>query len=236
MTENLPNRAGQFDGLNQLARASRLRRWSTGRDGNREETGDAQPRPAEIAASPLQFRLRTMLYLVAVASGLLALMQLIGAVWSSVLVALLLLGGAHVSANFWGTRVAPWASHRARTADEPVSSAAPDRPITPMVGPARLSESCRPGWPMLVATGVGALVGGSLGSVALVMLSLERAGYCGVIVGTISAAAVGGFLGFLASSFAEIAFRAWKEAIETAPARPAPEPLPETIPEPPCAF
>jgi hypothetical protein len=66
---------------------------------------------------------------------------------------------------------------------------------------------------MLLATTIGAILGGTLGSVALVLLSLDQAGYTGVIVGTISAAAVGGFLGFLTSSFAEIALRAWREAI-----------------------
>lgn len=156
-----------------------------------------------------------MLALVAGLSGLFAIMQLIGAVWSSILVWFLLLAIAHVTGNFWGTRIAPGESR------SPSSEPEQNRPVAgrqsiATTGAVRLSESLRPGWPMLLTTAVGALSGGTLGSIALVWLSLDRAGYAGVIVGTISAAAVGGFLGFLTSSFAVIALRAWKEALSGA--------------------
>jgi hypothetical protein len=73
---------------------------------------------------------------------------------------------------------------------------------------------------MFVVTGMGSLIGGLIGGLALALLSFERAGYTGIIVGTISAAMVGGFLGFLTSTFAEIALRAWKEALGGAAAAP----------------
>lgn len=156
-----------------------------------------------------------MLGLVAGLSGLFAVMHVIGPVWSAILVWFLLLAIAHVTANFWGTRIAPRES-RAPAADSQPDSATPVRQSTAATGAVRLSESRRPGWPMLVTTVVGVLVGGTLGSVALVFLCFDGAGYAGVTVGTVSAAVVGGFLGFLTSSFAEIALRAWKEALSGA--------------------
>lgn len=192
---------------------SRLRRQTGTTDRAKLDTM-SEEQPAALS-SPLQFRLRTMFVLVAATGGLLAVMQLIGAVWSSILVWFLLLVAVHVTANVWGTRVAPRAAQAPSEVAEPAFARQPHWP-SPVAGGVQLRESCRPGWPMLIATGAGALVGGGLGSAALILLSLESAGYFGVILGSFSAAAVGGFLGFLASSFAEIALRAWKEALETA--------------------
>ncbi|MGH6741570.1 MAG: hypothetical protein ACREDY_21520, partial [Bradyrhizobium sp.] len=138
----------------------------------------------------------------------------VGVVWSAVLVWFLILVLAHVTANFWGTRVAPGAGLACPVDDEPDSQGSRNNLVVgPTVGAVRLSESARPGWPMFVVTALGAVVGGCIGGVALVLLSFERAGYTGVVVGTLSAAVVGGFLGFLTSTFAEIALRAWSEAV-----------------------
>jgi hypothetical protein len=142
-------------------------------------------------------------------------MHVIGAVWSTMLVWFLLLATAHVTANFWGTSIAP------RESRSPVSDSQPSDGVRPCqsavaTGAVRLRESRRPGWPMLVATVVGAIIGGTLGSIALVSLSLDRAGYAGVTVGTVSAAVVGGCVGYLTSTFAVIALRAWKEALSGA--------------------
>jgi hypothetical protein len=209
----LPDNLNAPDGLAQLAHAKRATRASgpmSAGDCSHELTETDGPQTVHASVSPLQFRLRTMLATVAALCGLFAVMHFVGAVWSSILVWFLLLVIAHVTANCWGTRIAP---RVCQSADEPE----PYRPtVTPgyaASGAVRLSESLRPGWPMFVATAVGAIVGGSLGGAALALLSLDRAGYAGVVVGSVSAAAVGGFLGFLTSSFAEIALRAWKEAL-----------------------
>src|SRR5487761_1044477 len=214
MTDNLPDRAGEFAGLAQLAQSMRRTRSLVAPPQPRE----ADPRPPESmaghsASSPFQFRLRTMLGVVAALSGLLAAMQFVGAVWSAILIWFLLLVIAHIMANFWGTRVAPGAGRPSVSEQQPGGRASCDRPAATASGSVRLSESLRPGWPMLVVTAAGVILGGSLGGVALFILSLDRAGYAGVVVGTISAAAVGGFLGFLTSSCAEISLRAWNEAV-----------------------
>lgn len=164
-----------------------------------------------------------MFVLVAAAGGLFAVMQVVGAVWSAILTWFLILIVAHITANFWGTRVAPAVSQFRPPEDDPVGQRSQrERVELSTTGAVRLSESARPGWPMYVVTVVGAIVGGCIGCTALVLLSLERAGYTGVIVGTVSASIVGGFLGFLTSTFAEIGLRAWNEAVRGAPPRTEP--------------
>ena len=174
--------------------------------------------PADTAAEPprpFQFGLRSMFAGVAVLSVLFAVMGALGMVWSVILVWFLLLVVAHVTANAWGTRAG-----RRGARSQPVD--VPDERLVPLrhpghltfEGAARLRETKRPGWPMFVVTAAGALSGGALASTALMLLSLERAGYAGVVVGAISAAAVGGFLGFLASSFLDVAGHAWQEAAQ----------------------
>lgn len=150
-------------------------------------------------------------------SVLFAVMGAVGVVWSVILLWFLLLVVAHVTANAWGTR----ASRRgARPQPVEVTDEGPAPLRHPgqltFEGAARLRETKRPGWPMFVVTTAGALSGGALASTALMLLSLERAGYTGVVVGAISAATVGGFLGFLASSFLDVAGHAWQEAAHSA--------------------
>ena len=150
---------------------------------------------------------------VAMLSALFAVMGAVGMVWSVILVWFLLLVVAHVTANAWGTRSGRRVAHVRSdevAGDKPAPADSP-RPLT-FAGAARLHETRRPGWPMLVVTVIGAMAGGALASTALLLLSLERAGYAGVVVGAVSASAVGGFLGFLASSFLEVAGHAWQEA------------------------
>lgn len=217
MNHPIADNSSHACGLAELASAKRTARpHAPATEGDAVKlSSESSPDAAQAVLPPWQFRLRTMLVVVAALSGLFAVMHFIGAVWSAILAWFLVLAMAHVTANFWGTRVAPEASQQ--RVDEPLlvhAVSAADRKA--MTGAVRLRESLRPGWPMLAATIFGAILGGALGSIALVLLSLKQAGYMGVIVGSVSAAAVGGFLGFLTSSFAEIALRAWKEALSGA--------------------
>ncbi|HEV3340272.1 MAG TPA: hypothetical protein VG125_07940 [Pirellulales bacterium] len=228
------DRATSFDGLAELAEARRLTRVpppvdQAGQDERPQTAAAAQGGSSGAGAAPFQFRLRTILLVMVAASFLFAGMQVIGPAWSAVLTWFLVLALVHVIANFWGTRVAPGATQQGLD-DEGPDSHAPqhdrrERAASAAVGAVRLSENARPGWPMFVVTAAGALVGGTLGGVSLVLLCLDQAGYAGVLVGTVSAAIVGGFLGFLTSTFAQIALRAWNEAVCGAapppPGRPA---------------
>ncbi len=161
---------------------------------------------------PFQYRLRTMFAAVAILSMLFAVMDAVGMVWSVVLVWFLLLAVAHVTANAWGSRTRERAV-AVRTDDTqriPPSLESPR--LVPWGDAARLRQTTRLGWPMIALTVAGALAGGALASTALMLLSHPRVGYAGVVVGTLSAATVSGFLAFLTSSFVEVAGRAWQEA------------------------
>lgn len=161
---------------------------------------------------PFQYGLRTMFAGVALLSVLFAVMDAVGIVWSVVLVWFLLLAVAHVTANAWGTKTGR------RVVPMPDDDAVQCPPFSEPQGmvtfgdAARLRQTTRLGWPLIVLTAVGACAGGGLALAALMLLSLSRVGYAGVAVGTLSAATVGGFLAFLASSFVEVAGRAWQEA------------------------
>ena len=229
LNDPLSDNATPFDGLAQLAEARRLTRPPVAGQTSEASEHAGAARSTEKAAmshgdAPFQFRLRTMLWLVVAASGLFAVMQAVmqffGAVWLAILLWFLVLVVAHVTANFWGTRIAPGASQQNLDEEGPNNRLSQLGHGHAAVGAVRLSESTRPGWPMFVFTAVGALMGGVLGGASLSLLSFERAGYTGVIVGTVSAAIVGGFLGFLTSTFAEIALRAWNEAVHGAGSAP----------------
>jgi hypothetical protein len=222
MTEQVPDRVIPSDGLAELANARRLCRTAPVEPANANLAPAAPSRLSEPVL-PFQFRLRTMFVLVAAACGLFAVMQVVGAVWSAILVWFLILIVAHVTANFWGTRVAP-AAGQFRPLEQELDHERLQREGVGVsaTGAVRLSESSLPGWPMYVVTIIGAVVGGCIGGTALVLLSFERAGYTGVVVGTVSASVVGGFLGFLTSTFAEIGLRAWNEAVCGTPPRTEP--------------
>ena len=174
--------------------------------------------PAERA--PFQFGLRAMFVGVALLSVLFAIMGIVGPVWSTFIVWFLLLLAAHVSGNVWGTRktlrriddtsdggLKGPPSDAAAVTDMPAVCALPG-----LHRGTRLRESTRLGWPMIVSTAIGIVGGGALGA-TLLWLSRGGADYTGVVLGSLSSAVVGGFLGFLASSFLAVGLNAWQEAI-----------------------
>lgn len=176
------------------------------------------PEDAKAAPRPFQFGLRTLFVATACFSALFAVMSFIGAVWSTILVWFLLLVLLHVVGNAWG-------SHRWRRdgqdASEMTEEGPPWRSGPPAEAPAtRLRESTRLGWTMLAVTISGALLGGGLGAGSLACLGSAKIGYVAIAVGGISSAILGGFFGFLASSFVEVAGQAWREAVN---GRPAPQ-------------
>lgn len=157
-----------------------------------------------------RFSLLTLLIVMASISVLFAVMQRIGTAGSVLLVWGLLLIAAHVLANAWGSR------RRSRQALENQSSPAPTpwQPVpTSAHAPAtRLREPTGISKVMFVFSVVGALCGGTLGGIVLATQYWHQAGTLPVALGAISAAILGGFFGFLISSFVQVASRAWNEA------------------------
>lgn len=178
------------------------------------------PENSKLERQPLQFGLRTLFAAVACLGVLFTVMGMVGPVWSTILVWFLLLVLAHMIANCWGSQ--GW---RTADSDEADESDAPtawlathDARPAAEVPPTSLRESTKLGWKMPVATVVGAIAAGALGTVFLAWLGVDRVGLAGIAVGGISSAVVGGFFGFLASSFVEVAGGAWQEAAKGAPA------------------
>ncbi len=177
------------------------------------------PEDSKAAPRPFQFGLRALFFATACFSALFAVMSFIGAVWSAILVWFLLLVLLHVAANAWG-------SHRWRRdgqdAFEAMEEVPPWRSGPPAEAPAtRLRESTRLGWTMFVVTISGAVLGGALGAGSLACLGSAKVGYVAIVVGGISSAILGGFFGFLTSSFVEVAGQAWREAVSGRPAQQA---------------
>jgi hypothetical protein len=163
------------------------------------------------AAAPFQFGLRAMLLWVAALGALFAVLGKVGPVWQVVIVWFLVLAAVHVLANVWGSRF----SRRRAVPDcddmSAKSSGAPHGP--PQFAPVtRLRETARLGRTPRTITIVGVLVGGSLGTLFFAIVSWEHSGYGGVFVAGVSSAVVGGFLGFLSSSFLQTALQALREA------------------------
>jgi hypothetical protein len=65
---------------------------------------------------------------------------------------------------------------------------------------------------MFIASTAGAILAGSGATLVLSRLQLDEAGYSGVVVGGLSAAVIGGLIGFLASSFLAVFLAAWGQA------------------------
>jgi uncharacterized membrane protein YeaQ/YmgE (transglycosylase-associated protein family) len=156
-----------------------------------------------------QFGLRTLMLAVTGCCVLLGLMKEIGPLASVGLCFFLALVCLHVAGNAIGTSLRQEANRElAAKCPQPVAPAR-ERVAT---SPSRLRERTPLGWMVLLLTGIGAALGGSLGSLAYAYWTDVNT--AGLIVGSISAAILGGFFGFLASSFSKIIFRAWRQALE----------------------
>jgi hypothetical protein len=170
---------------------------------------------------PFQFGLRAMFIGVAVVSVVFAVMGAVGPAGSAFLAWFLLLLTAHVMGNAWGSKK----THQRVEDDGDLcgalaqlqGTAGSDRMSSDLAHRlnagrgTRLRESKHLGWPMIASAAGGVIIGGALGA-TLLSLSLGPAGLTGVIVGSLSSAVVGGFLGFLTSSFLGVALNAWQEA------------------------
>jgi len=172
-----------------------------------------QPDDREAGLGPPRFTLRALLVVVTLAGCLFGLMTALGGVWSMAILMFLCLIAAHVAGNSLGTRLRDRASRR--TTDElrlPSSNPAPASVKLEVAAPHSLNQRVRLNRLTPVMTAGGALAGGALGG----MLSAgvyPEAGAAAVGLGVISAAVLGAFAGFAASSFFSVARAALGEAL-----------------------
>jgi hypothetical protein len=145
---------------------------------------------------------------------LFALIGMMGQLWALAVAWLILMTAAHVAGNVWGMRLRN--AHLAKPHD-PVSEVrwrTPSPHIIPCAVATRLRERASLGWARVVVSTLLALTGGLLGAGALWIVGWGRMDYGSLAIGGVSAAIIGGFLGFLASSFLEVSLRAWFEALQ----------------------
>ena len=160
-----------------------------------------------------QFGLRSLLLMMSALSVLFALMTTVVGRWAIVLAWFVVLAAAHVWANAWGTRTRrnlPPTFDKGDEADRrPRRGAPPDAAFAPVT---RLGRHSSIGRVMLFTTSAGAVVGAGVGSWLLWEGHPGPVGWVGLIVGGVSSSAVGGLLGFLTSSFLNVALLAIGEA------------------------
>lgn len=173
----------------------------------------SQEHPTRDAAdrAPLQFTTRSLFMAIAVCALVLVVFDQAGAVWGAVTLWFLILVAAHVGANVRGSRE----SRRPSIATE-WENLDRDRPpscassTVERVPPTRLRSSTGPGRVLTAVIASGAVLGLILGTLTLALVT--RADASGILLGGLSAGALGGILGFAAGSCAIVAGRAFQEA------------------------
>jgi fatty acid desaturase len=175
------------------------------------------PHDGQRGLKPPQFRLRTMLLAVALLSVLLALMTSVGPLAAFGLLLLTLSIIAHVAGNAIGTRLRENGSRPLEAEPVPSESRRAKTKVPLPRGdfaPAtRLSAQHPLGWIVLAAFATGVIVGGSAGGGFLAWLCWERITPVSVACGAAASGALGGFAGFLISSFARELLRAHADAV-----------------------
>ncbi len=165
------------------------------------------------ALGPVRFSLRSLLVLVTACACLFATMSTLGAKWSLGLLFFLCLIAGHVLGNSLGVRLRDGAP-RDTPGQADRQQPAPEGPIA--VGPpARLAQHTRLHRITLIMFVGGALIGGALGGRFSGALYPE-AGWPALALGVISSAVLGGFVGFVISSFLSVLRQAWREALHAA--------------------
>jgi hypothetical protein len=167
------------------------------------------------AASALQFGTRTLLIGTALCAVLVLVLQHVSAVWGMTILWLLLLIAAHVAANMRGAHKSREASGFERSEANGAGFSIVHRPmdVAQACAPAtRLRDHRRFGRMLLIVTLATACVGWLAGTAALVLATPADPG--GIVLGGVSAAVLGGFLGFVSASFAMVATRSFREAVD----------------------
>ncbi len=173
---------------------------------------DESPLPEDPDATlkPPQFTLRTLLIGMAVVAVLLGVATTVGTYWSMAVGLLLVLIAGHVAGNSLGTKLRDGAPRRK---SEQFSATQPRRAASrrDVAMPTRLRVPARLHWINIVLSGVGALAGGYFGGSALVA-SYPDAPTSAFVLAYVSSGVLGGFAGFVTSSFLSVTRQALSEA------------------------
>ena len=162
------------------------------------------------ALGPPRFTLRTMLLAVTALGCLFGVMTALGSLWSIAILFFGCLVAGHVIGNSVGTRLRDGAPRHERFTPAPFGERVGAAYSSTAQG-SGLSRRGRLSRITLVMTFGGAVAGAFLGT-GLAAIYPE-AGAPAVALGVVSSAVLGGFVGFLASSFLSVTLKAWREAL-----------------------
>lgn len=166
---------------------------------------------------PPQFRLRSLLIFVGLLCILLALAKVVGSYATLILVLFLLTVVAHVVGNAIGTRLRENNGSQHRQGDESAEMVGLSEKLTAQhfAPTTRLSRNHRLGMIVVVCVVTGAIGGSILGGWLLSLAVGNKATWANMSVGVIAMGVLGGFFGFLSSSFLKVLIaanlEAWKE-------------------------
>jgi hypothetical protein len=167
--------------------------------------------PHGTALRPPRFTLRTLLLTMTALCCLFAVMSAVGMVGSAVLVLFLCLIAGHVLGNSVGTRLRDQAS-RQIAVEQAVRPPPPAVPVRlDVAAPRQLTQRVRLKRIALLVTIAGATIGAQFGGLGLAAIH-PHSSLAAVALGVFSSAVLGGFAGFLASSFLSVVQQALAEA------------------------
>ena len=169
----------------------------------------SQPTQSTVLGPP-RFSLRTLLTVVSAFCCLFAVMAAAGVVWSTALVLLIALVGAHVLGNSLGTKLRDEATRQALV-EYGGRDATPRPTQAPTSSPPGLAERARLHRTISVTSIAAAGLGGELGGM-LAAYTYPESSVAAVALGVVSMAVLGGLAGFATSSFLSVARQALREA------------------------
>lgn len=178
-------------------------------------------RSNELPGSPLpppQFRLRSLLLLLTLCGGVLALTQWLPPLTVVAIGFLLLCMGAHVAGNALGTRMRQPPREKA-SAEAEAKAPRARLDAEHFAPPTRLRESHSPGWPLLVATLIGLVGGGALGGYWVILSSPQPPAELNIAVGVVAYGVLGGIFSFIGVGFLQVGGAALRQALQITPKR-----------------
>ncbi|MCH7726903.1 MAG: hypothetical protein IH991_10530 [Planctomycetes bacterium] len=171
---------------------------------------DDHPRGLE----PPQFRLSTLLWVVAFLCAIFALMATVGPMAAWGLILLVLAVFAHVAGNSLGTKLRDNGDQTV-TGDRKSGRASLRRKIrrNEFAPATNLSERYSLGITTIIITGTGAILGVILGGGFLALANLERLNWASLTVAGVASGVIGGLFGFLISGFVYVTLIAYFQAM-----------------------
>lgn len=169
------------------------------------------------ALGPPQFGLRSLFLAIAGLSALFGVMVWAGAVWALVLSVAGVLIAGHILGNSVGTRLRD-RSTEALASQTPTSERLASAEFGAKHHDMPPQSTLRYHFPLhrrnYLVTGLCALAGAVLGAWALLDVYPRPISFLGMLVGSLSAAVICGWIGLLVTSFWTVTRRAWREAVE----------------------